>query len=51
MQAGIEDCIYSNEFCFVEWPEKAPSIFPLETVYSNFEILSASGRKLIVQLP
>ncbi len=51
IEAGIEDCIYSDEVCFIEWPEKAPSIFPLETVYSNFEILSASSRKLIVQLP
>jgi tRNA threonylcarbamoyladenosine biosynthesis protein TsaE len=51
VEAGIEDCIYSNDICFVEWPAKAPSIFPLETVYSNFEILGAYTRKLIVQLP
>ena len=51
IEAGIEDCIYSNEICMVEWPEKALSIFPVETVYSTFEILSAKKRKLIVELP
>jgi len=51
MEAGIEDCLNSNEICFVEWPEKAPDIFPAETVFSNFEIVSATKRKLIIQLP
>ena len=26
MQAGVEDCIYSGDICFVEWPEKAPAL-------------------------
>ena len=51
IEAGIEDCIYSNETCFIEWPEKAPELFPVETVYSTLEMLSAQARKLIVQLP
>lgn len=51
IEAGIEDCIYSNEICMVEWPEKAPLIFPGETVYVTFEILSGKKRKLIVELP
>ncbi|HSB93599.1 MAG TPA: tRNA (adenosine(37)-N6)-threonylcarbamoyltransferase complex ATPase subunit type 1 TsaE, partial [Flavitalea sp.] len=24
MQAGVEDALYSGDYCFVEWPEKAP---------------------------
>lgn len=51
MEAGIEDCLNSNEICFVEWPEKAPDIFPNNTVFSNFEIISDTKRKLVVQLP
>ncbi len=51
MEAGIEDCLNSDEICFVEWPEKAPDIFPAETVFSNFEIVSAMKRKLVIQLP
>lgn len=26
--AGIDDCLYSGEICFVEWPEKIPSLLP-----------------------
>jgi tRNA threonylcarbamoyladenosine biosynthesis protein TsaE len=51
VEAGIEDCIYSNETCMVEWPEKAPSIFSDQTVFASFEILSEQKRKLIVELP
>src|SRR5215218_9710010 len=28
MQAGVEDALYSGNYCFVEWPEKAPRLFP-----------------------
>lgn len=51
MEAGIEDCLNSNEICFAEWPEKALEIFPKATVFSNFEIVSDTKRKLVIQLP
>lgn len=51
MEAGIEDCLNSGEICMVEWPEKAPEIFPDKTIFSNFEIVSAIRRKLEIQLP
>ena len=51
MEAGIEDCLNSNEICMVEWPEKAAEIFPAKTIFSNFEIISDNKRKLIIQLP
>jgi tRNA threonylcarbamoyladenosine biosynthesis protein TsaE len=31
-QAGVEDCLYSGQICLVEWPEKAPGIFPENTL-------------------
>jgi len=51
MDAGVEDCLLSNDICMVEWPEKAPEIFPDNTVYSEIEILSDTKRKLIIKLP
>lgn len=51
MEAGVEDCLLSNETCMVEWPEKAPDIFPIQTVYSDIKILSADKRKMNVKLP
>ena len=51
MEAGVEDCFLSNEICMVEWPEKAPGIFPANTIYSEIEILSDNKRKMIIKLP
>ncbi|HEY5368634.1 MAG TPA: tRNA (adenosine(37)-N6)-threonylcarbamoyltransferase complex ATPase subunit type 1 TsaE [Hanamia sp.] len=47
MDAGIEDCLNSNEICLVEWPERVPEIFPSETIFTRIEIISATKRKLI----
>jgi tRNA threonylcarbamoyladenosine biosynthesis protein TsaE len=51
IETGIEDCLNSNEICMVEWPEKAPEIFPEKTIFSNFEIIFSNKRKLIIELP
>ena len=51
MDAGIEDCLNSNEICMVEWPERARDIFPEDTIFTGIEILSADERKLIITLP
>lgn len=38
IRAGVEDCLYSGNTCLVEWPEKAPGIFPESTfrIYVDF---------------
>lgn len=51
MEAGIEDCIAGNELCMVEWPEKAPDLFPEGTVCASLFIISGEQRKLMVELP
>ena len=51
MDAGVEDCFLSNDICMVEWPEKAPDIFPDNTIYSDIEIISDTKRKLIIKFP
>ena len=51
VDAGVEDCLLSNDICMVEWPEKAPDIFPANTIYTDIEILSDTKRKLIIKLP
>ena len=50
VRAGVEDCLYSGKFCLVEWPEKAPSIFPEDTIHFFVEHLQANKRRLIIQL-
>jgi tRNA threonylcarbamoyladenosine biosynthesis protein TsaE len=51
VNAGVEDCLLSENLCMVEWPEKAISLFPPETVYSSLQVISNETRKLIVKLP
>ncbi len=51
IDAGIEDCLNSDNLCLVEWPEKASSLFPKHTVYISLQTLSGNSRKLNVELP
>lgn len=51
LDAGVEDCLLSDDICMAEWPERAPEIFPEKTIYTSIEILSESKRKLIIKLP
>ena len=46
IHAGIEDCLYSGDICFVEWPEKAPGIFPDGTLYISITSVDDYTRKL-----
>ena len=45
-RAGIEDCLYSDNICLVEWPDKAPGIFPPDTLHIYIEIVDSVYRKL-----
>lgn len=45
-RAGVEDALYSGHLCLVEWPEKAPGIFPAETVHVYIELLDTQSRRL-----
>jgi tRNA threonylcarbamoyladenosine biosynthesis protein TsaE len=50
LRAGVEDVLYSGQLCLVEWPEKAPGIFPPDTVALRIEATGPETRK-ITQLP
>lgn len=48
--AGLHEYFDSGSYCFVEWPERVPSILPLDTVHvaihlnGNARILEVSSR-------
>jgi len=46
IQAGVEDALYGDDLCLVEWPEKAPGIFPAETADVYLTIIDSAARKL-----
>jgi tRNA threonylcarbamoyladenosine biosynthesis protein TsaE len=50
VNAGVEDCLYSGNTCLVEWPEKAPGIFPDNTVHVAITMLDTNTRKLSINL-
>ncbi len=45
-KAGVEDCFYSGNICLVEWPERAPGIFPGDTLYIDIEAVDLDTREL-----
>ncbi|WP_462218976.1 tRNA (adenosine(37)-N6)-threonylcarbamoyltransferase complex ATPase subunit type 1 TsaE [Ferruginibacter sp.] len=50
INAGVEDCLYSGNTCFVEWPEKALSIFPENTFKVTITMIDTDTRKVSINL-
>ena len=50
LNAGVEDYLYSGNRCFVEWPEKAPGIFPDNTLHLTLTTIDSNTRKLKINL-
>lgn len=48
--AGVEDCLFSGNICLVEWPEKAPGIFPDDTLQITIHAINTNLRKLKINL-
>jgi tRNA threonylcarbamoyladenosine biosynthesis protein TsaE len=48
IKAGVEDCLNSGEICLVEWPDRAPGIFPDTTLVILLESLDEKTRKIRV---
>ena len=49
IQTGVEDCLYSDHICLVEWPEKIPSLLPADTIHIIIELVDTSTRRLRIQ--
>jgi len=48
IRAGVEDCLYSGWTCLVEWPAKALSLFPEETIRIGITEINGHTRKVTV---
>lgn len=48
LRAGVEDVLYSGELCLVEWPERAPGIFPPGTIDCRITAIDRDIREIIV---
>jgi len=51
IQAGVEDCVYSGNICFVEWPQKGPGLFDDSAVEVFIEAVGETERRVNLLLP
>lgn len=49
IQAGVEDCLYSDHLCLVEWPDRSPGIFPEDTVHVYIDVIDSANRRLRIK--
>ena len=49
LDLGYEDYLYSGNYCFIEWPEKIPSLLPNEFVELKLQETSVNERVIKVQ--
>lgn len=43
---GMDEYLYSDQWCFIEWPEKTPNIIPDDHAIIEIKILENGDRKL-----
>ncbi len=47
LNLGIEDYIYSENFCFIEWAEMIENLLPAETVFVQISETETGKRKIL----
>ena len=47
LEMGIEEYLYSGDYCFIEWPGVIESISPDDVVRIQIEMLEDSSRKFL----
>lgn len=50
IHAGIEDCLYAGNICFIEWPERIPGLLPPDRVDIFIQPVDNQTRLLKVEL-
>lgn len=45
---GMDEYLDSNNWCFIEWPEKTPNIIPDDHSLIQLSVLESGDRKLIL---
>ena len=49
-EIGAEDYFYSGSYCFIEWPEKIPSLIPFSHVKVNIQVEDNQHRTLAISI-
>jgi tRNA threonylcarbamoyladenosine biosynthesis protein TsaE len=48
LQAGVEDCLLSDHFCLVEWPERAAGLLPDNCFHITIIVKNEQARMMSV---
>jgi tRNA threonylcarbamoyladenosine biosynthesis protein TsaE len=48
LQAGVEDCLLSGNFCLVEWPERASTLLPDDCFHITIRTLNEQTRQISI---
>lgn len=48
LDMGIDEYLYSGNWCFIEWAEKIPNLIPPQHSVINIKLLSNNERELIL---
>ena len=49
ISTGIEDCLYDDHICLVEWPEKIAGLLPENTLHIYMEVIDGNTRRLRIE--
>ena len=50
LDIGIEEMLYSDDMCFIEWPEKIQNLLPDNVIWSYIRVNEDNSRTLTVEI-
>ncbi len=50
LDMGIDEYLYSDNFCFIEWAEKIPNLIPENHSVVNLDLMKNGDRKLEIRI-
>lgn len=49
LDMGIEDYLYNNDWCLIEWPENIENLLPLESIEIHLSVLKNGQRNIKIK--
>ncbi len=49
LDIGVDDYFYSGDLCFIEWPSRIRSLWPVKYVHIQIIVTGPTERKLVVK--
>lgn len=48
LDMGIEEYLYGDQYCFIEWPDIISALLPDDTLHISIELTENSHRKIVL---